>query len=66
MDRYELVNLLASIHIITKLRHQTEEEEEEEEVEEEETEEKEEDVKEEEEEEEEGGWVKMKQVTCIV
>ena len=64
MDRYELVNLLASIHIITKLRHQTEEEEEEE-VEEEETEEKEEDVKEEEEEEE-GGWVKMKQVTCIV
>ena len=31
MDRYELVNLLASFHIITKLRHQTREEEEEEE-----------------------------------
>ena len=39
MDRYELVNLLASIHIITKLRHQTIEEEEQEEEEEEEEEE---------------------------
>ena len=38
MDRYELVNLLASIHIITKLRHQTIEEEEQEEEEEEEDE----------------------------